>query len=42
MEFTILDKVNNFIEFLTVNELEQELKMLEKNDLVKINEIGKS
>ncbi|HET8794334.1 MAG TPA: M14 family zinc carboxypeptidase, partial [Nitrososphaeraceae archaeon] len=39
---TFLDKVDNFMEFLTVNELEQELEKLQRNDLIKINEIGRS
>jgi hypothetical protein len=39
---TVLNKVENFMEFLTVNELEQELEKLQRNDFIKINEIGRS
>ncbi|HET8793035.1 MAG TPA: M14 family zinc carboxypeptidase [Nitrososphaeraceae archaeon] len=39
---TFLDKVDNFMEFLTVNELKQELEKLQSNDWIKINEIGRS
>ena len=42
MVLTVLDKVDNYTEFLTVNELEDELRNLQRKDLIKINQIGKS
>jgi Zinc carboxypeptidase len=42
MVLTVLDKVDNYTEFLTVNELEGELKKFQRKDLIKINQIGKS
>jgi len=42
MVLTVLDKVDNYTEFLTVNELEDELRNLQRKDLIKINHIGKS
>ena len=42
MVLTVLDKVDNYTEFLTVNELEDELRNLQRKDSIKINQIGKS
>jgi hypothetical protein len=39
---TVLDKVDNYMEFLTVNELEHELREFQRKDLIKISQIGKS
>jgi hypothetical protein len=41
MVHTVLDK-DNYTEFLTVNELEDELKKFQRKGLIKINQIGKS
>jgi hypothetical protein len=37
-----LDRVDKFIEFLTVNELEDNLEKFQRKDLIKINQIGRS
>src|SRR5215467_5170167 len=42
MALTVLGKVENYTEFLTVNELENELRQFQRKDLIEINEIGKS
>jgi zinc carboxypeptidase len=42
MALTVLDKVDNYMEFLTVNELADELRKFQRKDLIKINQIGTS
>ena len=42
MILTVLDKVDNYTEFLTVNELVNKLKKFERKDLIEINRIGRS
>jgi zinc carboxypeptidase len=39
---TVLDNVDNYTEFLTVNELEYELRKFQRKDLIKISQIGNS
>ena len=38
----VLDNVDNYTEFLTVNELEYELRKFQRKDLIKISQIGNS
>ena len=42
MILRILDNVDNYIDFLTVNELENELRKFQLKDLIEITQIGKS
>lgn len=42
MLYTVLDKVDNYTEFLKVDELESELRKFQRKDSIKIDEIGKS
>ena len=35
-------RVDNYKEFLTVNELDDELRKFQRKDLIEINQIGKS
>ena len=42
MGLTVLNKVDNYMEFLTVNELENELQKFPRKDLIEISQIGKS
>ncbi|HEY6535581.1 MAG TPA: M14 family zinc carboxypeptidase [Candidatus Nitrosocosmicus sp.] len=39
---SILDEVDNYSEFLTINEIEDELKKIQRNQLIPITAIGKS
>ena len=39
---TALDKISNYTDFLTVIELEEELRKLQRKDIIKINNIGES
>lgn len=39
---SILDKVDNYIEFLTINEIEDELRKFQRKQLINIAPIGKS
>ena len=42
MVLTIVDRVDNYKEFLTVNELDDELRKFQRKGLIEINQIGKS
>ena len=39
---SFLNKVDNYIEFLTINEIEDELRKFQRKQLIKITPIGKS
>jgi len=42
MVLTVVDRVDNYKEFLTVNELDDELRKFQRKGLIEINQIGKS